>query len=85
MRRSAVLLVVLGALVARDGAAQAPPPPVPPAVITRDEARHATVRAIHLDQPLKLDGRLDDAVYQTPGITDFIQTDRKSTRLNSSH
>ena len=74
MRRSAVLLVVLGALVARDGVAQTPPPPVPPAVITRDEARHATVRAIQLREPLKMDGRLDDAVYQTPGITDFIQT-----------
>jgi hypothetical protein len=40
------------------------PPPVPPQSITRDERRRATVRAIKLTEPLRLDGRLDDAVYQ---------------------
>src|SRR5262245_25259598 len=51
-----------------------PPPPVAPATVSRDEAGHATVRAIHLDQPLHLDGALDESVYQeSPSISDFIQ------------
>ena len=41
-----------------------PPAPVAPAVITRDAAGHATVRAIKLTSPLRVDGRLDDDVYQ---------------------
>ena len=40
-----------------------PPAPVAPAVITRDAAQHATVRAIKLSAPLTLDGVLDEAVY----------------------
>ncbi len=40
-----------------------PPPPVAPAVITRGPAGRATVRAIHLSEPLKVDGVLDEAVY----------------------
>ena len=40
------------------------PPPVPPQSITRDERRRATVRAIKLAEPLHLDGRLDEEVYQ---------------------
>ncbi len=48
---------------------------MPPATIARDDQGHATVRAIHLDQPLRVDGRLDEAVYQTvPPVSDFIQT-----------
>ncbi|MGC4084908.1 MAG: DUF5916 domain-containing protein [Vicinamibacterales bacterium] len=55
--------------------AQRPPDPVPPAVISRDEGRQATVRAIKLTEPLRIDGRLDEAVYtSTPPIADFIQT-----------
>src|SRR5258705_13170260 len=53
-----------------------PPAPVAPEVITRNAARQATVRAIHLDFPLRLDGRLDDELYRTvPAIGDFIQTE----------
>jgi hypothetical protein len=40
-----------------------PPPPVAPAVITRNAAGQATVRAIKLSAPLKLDGVLDEEVY----------------------
>jgi hypothetical protein len=40
-----------------------PPPPVAPAVITRNAAGKATVRAIKLTAPLKLDGVLDEEVY----------------------
>ena len=68
-----VILIVLG--VASLAGAQQPPDPVPPAVISRNEARQATVRAIKLSEPLRIDGRLDESVYSsTPAITDFIQT-----------
>src|SRR5688572_6504760 len=40
-----------------------PPRPVAPAVITRDSAGKATVRAIKLSAPLRLDGVLDEEVY----------------------
>ena len=39
------------------------PAPVAPASITRDALGRATVRAIPLEQPLRLDGVLDEAVY----------------------
>jgi uncharacterized protein DUF5916 len=43
-------------------------------VVTR-EAGQTRVRAIHLTAPIRLDGRLDEEVYQiTPPISDFIQT-----------
>ncbi|MCY3843378.1 MAG: carbohydrate binding family 9 domain-containing protein, partial [Acidobacteria bacterium] len=51
-----------------------PPPPVPPAVLTRDAAGRATVRAIRLDEGLRLDGVLDEPVYAAvPAISGFIQ------------
>jgi hypothetical protein len=51
-----------------------PPEPVPPAVASRDEAGHVTIRAIRLTEPLTLDGRLDDRLYQeTAAVTDFLQ------------
>jgi hypothetical protein len=56
--------------VALDG----PPAPVAPAVINRDDKGHATIRATRIDQPLKIDGRLDEEVYVTvPGASDFVQ------------
>ena len=51
-----------------------PPPPAPPAVIARDEQGRATVRAIRVETPLRLDGRLDEDVYRAvQPITGFIQ------------
>ena len=51
-----------------------PPPPVPPEVINRDAAGRATIRAIRLDRGIRLDGRLDEPVYETVApITDFVQ------------
>ena len=51
-----------------------PPPPVAPEVLTRDEQGGATVRAIKLAEGIRLDGQLDEAVYQTvPPITGLIQ------------
>ena len=40
-----------------------PPPPVEPEVIRRDASGRATVRAVRLTSPLRLDGQLDEAVY----------------------
>ena len=53
-----------------------PPPPVPPAVIARDNAGGVTVRAVRVDDPPRIDGRLDEAVYgRVAAISDFIQND----------
>jgi hypothetical protein len=66
-RAGAVALCLL--IPAAVSAAQGPqaidgsPAPVAPAVITRDSANRATVRAIKLAQPLRLDGVLDEDVY----------------------
>jgi hypothetical protein len=50
------------------------PAPVAPASITRDELGRATVRAIALTEPLRLDGRLDEAVYsQNEPFGGFVQ------------
>ncbi|HUR33603.1 MAG TPA: DUF5916 domain-containing protein [Vicinamibacterales bacterium] len=52
-----------------------PPPPVPPEVISRGENGRMVVRATRVPAPLRIDGRLDEAVYATvPAITGFIQT-----------
>src|SRR5690349_9158211 len=53
-----------------------PPAPAPPEVVSRDQAGRATVRAIRLASPLRVDGRLDEEVYSsTTAISDFIQTE----------
>jgi hypothetical protein len=50
------------------------PPPVPPESITRDDRGRATVRAIRLDAPLTVDGRLDESVYSDHRpFGDFVQ------------
>ena len=56
------------------GIIDGPPPPVPPAVIARDQSGRATMRAVRLDEPIRLDGELDESVYQTIApVTGFIQ------------
>ena len=51
-----------------------PPAPVPPATIRRDGNGRATVRAVRLDAPLRLDGVLDEAIYASvQPFGDFIQ------------
>ena len=53
-----------------------PPAPAAPAVIARDAAGRATVRAVRIAEPIRVDGRLDEAVYASvPALSDFIQTD----------
>ena len=51
-----------------------PPPPLAPATVSRDAAGRATVRAIRLDEPLQMDGKLDESVYrQMQPAGDFVQ------------
>ena len=51
-----------------------PPPPVAPEIVARDEAGRATVRAVRLDAPLRVDGVLDDGIFETvPSIEGFVQ------------
>ncbi len=56
------------------GAAGEAPAPIPPAVVSRDGAGHVTVRAVRVAEAIRIDGRLDDAVYkETAAISDFLQ------------
>jgi hypothetical protein len=83
--RATVLLFTVAALCisARPATAQtvtlyadAPPEPVAPHVITRDADGHATVRAVRIAQPLRIDGALDEALYRDEQpISDFIQVE----------
>ncbi|HEY6615950.1 MAG TPA: hypothetical protein VIZ32_15575, partial [Vicinamibacterales bacterium] len=51
-----------------------PAVPVAPNIISRDADGRATLRAVRLSAPIKLDGELDEAVYAaTPSFTDFFQ------------
>jgi hypothetical protein len=51
-----------------------PPPPIAPATVTRDEAGRATIRAVRLRSPLRLDGALDEDIYTSVSpVSDFIQ------------
>ena len=51
-----------------------PPPPVAPDTISRDESGRATVRAVRLEEPLRVDGLLDEAVYsEVPPASGFYQ------------
>ncbi|OFV91481.1 MAG: hypothetical protein A3G76_06205 [Acidobacteria bacterium RIFCSPLOWO2_12_FULL_65_11] len=53
-----------------------PPPPALPATMIRDEQGRTTVRAVRLTAPLKIDGNLDEALYETVlPISDFIQVE----------
>ncbi len=52
----------------------APPPPIPPATINREASGRATLRAVRLDGPLRVDGVLDEGVYETtPPFGGFLQ------------
>ena len=56
-----------------------PQPPVLPATVSRDDFGRATLRAVWLAQPLRLDGRLDEAVYSTvEPISEFIQNESQA-------
>jgi Domain of unknown function (DUF5916) len=51
-----------------------PPAPIPPEVAARDERGRLAIRAVRLDHPLQIDGRLDEEIYQTTvAVGDFVQ------------
>ncbi len=51
-----------------------PSAPVAPSVMARDATGRITMRATQIDQPLRIDGVLDDGPYQSvQSISDFIQ------------
>src|SRR5687767_1669160 len=67
-------MAATGALAQTMVASDAPPPPVPPASVARDAQGRATVRAIRLEEPLRVDGRLDETVYTlNQSVSDFVQ------------
>ena len=63
--------------LSRDSAAGgAPAAPVVPATISRGEDGSATVRAVRIAEPIRLDGRLDESIYsEVLPIDGFIQQD----------
>ena len=82
MRRhtAGALILVFGlapaaaAQTLRSPSEDGPPPPIAPATVTRDEEGRATVRAVRITQPLRLDGRLDEEIYTTVRAIDgFVQ------------
>ena len=51
-----------------------PPPPAAPATVARDDSGRATVRSVRLTGPWRLDGVLDEPIYdEVPPIDGFIQ------------
>ncbi len=76
--RLAVAILLTAATPAWTQPALSVPAPLPPATINRTADGRATIRAVRLDAPLRIDGRLDEAVYaRVPPISDFIQSDPK--------
>ena len=63
-----------GFAVAPAGFIDGPPPPVAPETIARDAAGRATVRAVPLTGSLRVDGVLDEGIYDTVlPVSGFIQ------------
>jgi hypothetical protein len=80
LRLAAALLLGAGSAAAQTAPAataeiaRAAAPPAPVQVVTRDAGGDLTVRALPLEAPLLINGRLDDEVYRSvPSIGDFIQ------------
>ena len=56
-----------------------PPPPTLPATIARDDQGRATVRAVRVAAPMRIDGRLDEAAYiSVQPASGFIQMEPKA-------
>src|SRR5262245_29179294 len=71
--------VPLGAQNPVEASISGPAAPQLPATIARDGEGRATLRAVRLESPLKIDGRLDEPLYDAAlPISDFIQTEPKS-------
>jgi hypothetical protein len=53
-----------------------PAPPAAPATIARDGQGRVTLRAMRVTEPMRIDGKLDEAPYErTPPMGGFVQTD----------
>ena len=53
-----------------------PPPPSPAQVLARDAEGRTTIRAVRVDEPLRIDGTFDEALYTSvPAMTDFVQVE----------
>ena len=87
-RHSVVWMASVGiALASSSSAAQEPVSPVSSAstapagparqdVVSRDPSGSVTLRAVRLSEPLQIDGRLEESLYQSvPPVTDFIQVE----------
>ena len=56
------------------GLIDGPPPPLPPETVSRDARRRVTIRATPLTGAFRVDGALDEGIYQsTRPVSDFIQ------------
>ena len=68
------LFVSLGAASAGAGQSDLP-------MVTRDEQGRTTVRAVRVSEPLRIDGRLDEAIYRAvPPVSDFVETEPQNGR-----
>ena len=78
-----MLVVVLPAAAGQEAGSPALVPPTtagrlaaPSAMIARDAAGAVTLRAVPLTAALRIDGRLDEALYRdVPAISDFVQVE----------
>lgn len=79
----AAVALTTSAFAEGSGLPQAPNGPAAPSpVMTRDSQGHVTVRAVRVNEPLRVDGVLDETLYQTlTPITDFIQQDPNEGQL----
>jgi hypothetical protein len=80
-----LLFAILAAtrpVAAQPAAAMSPDAaPIPPAVVARTQDGRITVRATRAAQPIRIDGRLDEAAYAgTVSITDFVQQEPDETQ-----
>ena len=56
--------------------ADAPAEPIAPEVVNRDADGRATLRAVRVSEPLRIDGALDESLYRdVRSISDFIQVE----------
>ena len=59
-----------------------PPAPDAPSVMTRDDEGNATLRAVRLEEPLVIDGSLDERVYaRVPAMSGFVQQEPRAGEL----
>jgi len=80
-RRLIQMLVILVA-AARATAAQSLPEATVSALVDRSAPDEVTVRAVRLDSPLTLDGRLEESVYGAIApLTDFIQQEPREGEM----